>query len=151
MPNYSFVPNGQHLENEVSQLIFLCVVRLSTHEESTVKHRFVDDFNLSEKKIIVELHSRSISSLRKVTRIQFTHITYSIFRVYLIFVHCTLSTIESRWVNLLEIYSSNRRDIVMICEVLCIQYKEWVPLKEWKRFDLIFLFVRSFVPSWYKR
>ena len=33
---YSFVSNGKHLEENVSRLMFMCILRLSTHKESPV-------------------------------------------------------------------------------------------------------------------
>jgi len=33
---YSFVSNGKQLEENVSRLMFMCILRLSTHKESSV-------------------------------------------------------------------------------------------------------------------
>jgi hypothetical protein len=44
-PNYFSISNGEALEKRVSRLVFLCILRLSTHKESSVrlKERHSDD------------------------------------------------------------------------------------------------------------
>lgn len=36
--NYSFIPSGKQLEENLNRLVFLCIVRLSTYKESPVRN-----------------------------------------------------------------------------------------------------------------